>query len=265
MQQIQQYMFLESFDEPETEEERRERERAERGLDEKPAEEAKDHKEKEAAEPEEEDGETEIPPPPTFSEEDLEQARKMGVAAGREEGLKEARKEAEQQIAQALDKIAKQMASVQKAYGEAGDAAERAGLEVARAVTGTLAPELARRGAIDEVEAMVRDCLPFVLTENRLVLRVAEDLRPPVKERIDEVIERMGFPGELVVLGDGELLPGDARMEWESGGVERNIGRLRREVDAILDRHLTAAGHELDGNADEAAPSETPDEGGNNG
>ena len=47
-----------------------------------------------------------------------------------------------------------------------------------------------------------------------------------------------GFAGRLVLRADPALSPGDARIEWADGGVERTPGAVQAEISAAVDRYL---------------------------
>ena len=204
------------------------------------------------------------PPPPTFGEADLAAARAQGYAegetagksagygqgfaeghaAGRKDGQAAGRKEAEAaitaRIAGALQTVAN---GVQRLISEqeAGNAA-RADLPVhiALAIVRKLMPELARRGGLFEVEALVRACLTELIDEPRLVVRVAEDVVDPVREHLDEVIAARGFGARLMVVGAPDIAPGGCRIEWAEGGVERDTAALLAAVERCAEQLLDA-------------------------
>ncbi len=178
------------------------------------------------------------PPPPTFTEADIEEARRMGMVAGREEGEKAAREETEKQVANSLQAIQKQMQQVSRSFQQSQQAATTAALDLARAITRRVLPVYARKGGAEEMEQVVKDCLPMLITEPRIIVRVPEDQEADAEERLRPLAEKVGFAGRLVIMGDGSLKPGDGRVEWESGGVERDMARLETEIDAVIQRHV---------------------------
>ncbi len=181
-----------------------------------------------------------------YTEEDLDEARRMGLTTGREEGAREARRETERMQADALEAIESRMRDMADRQVAMAQEATDAAVELARAVTRKMVPVQARHGACDEVEAVVRECLPEIVAEPRLTVRVAESITEAVRTRINDRAERVGFEGKVVVIDEPEMAEGDARVEWESGGVERDQARTWEAINAIIDRHLHTrhtAGH----------------------
>lgn len=176
------------------------------------------------------------PPAPKFSEEDLEQARAEGFAAGKKAGAQEAMQTIEQQTSQAVDAISAQLSGLSQAQADARERHGRAALEVALTVVRKLFPRLAGQHGLAEIEAVVCDSLERLHEEPRIVIRIADALLDPVEARVNELAARAGFEGKIVYLSQDGLGPGDVRVEWADGGAERDSGQLWREIDQIIAR-----------------------------
>lgn len=176
--------------------------------------------------------------PPSFSAEDLAEARNEGFAAGRSAGLEEAAAAAEQAAAQALVTIAEQLETMATQLVQGGEDRERQAVETAVLLLGKMFPELSRRNALGEVVALITQCLAQLHDEPRVVIRIADTLLDPLRERLDEVAAKAAFDGKVVLLADETLAPSDVRVEWADGGAERDTGRLWAEIDQVLARNL---------------------------
>lgn len=189
-----------------------------------------------------EEGESEPPPPPppTFSEDDMAVAREEAFAQGHEQGTAEALAGAETRTAEALEALPGQFKEIFRRQAEAQDILVANGVQVAMAVMRKLFPAFARRGGADEIVKVVEDSVRRLIEESRVVLRVHPDLAEAVTARIAPTTARIGAESKVVVLGDAEIAFGDCRMEWDGGGAERDSARLWREIDAVIERNLTA-------------------------
>jgi flagellar assembly protein FliH len=67
-----------------------------------------------------------------------------------------------------------------------------------------------------------------------LVLRVSEGLVDEAEALMRRLSREHGFEGRLVVLGEPDMAPGDARLEWADGGVVRERARIEAAVEAAL-------------------------------
>jgi len=213
--------------------------------------------------PPEPEPEPEIPPPPTFSQEELDAARQQGYAegesagrgAGYGQGFADGRNagiaegdaagraavanDANVRLANALDRIAAGVANLIAERNALNAVRRDQPVHIALAIVRKLFPELSRRGGAMEVEGMVRTCLTELMDEPRLVVRCAEDMLDPVRERL-EPISGGSFGAKLMIVGDPALAPGDCRIEWAEGGAERSTATLMAEVEACVARLLEA-------------------------
>jgi flagellar assembly protein FliH len=185
-----------------------------------------------------------LPPAPTFSEEELAaaraEARRVGEQEGYRRGLAEGQKQLEMQLAAALSGIADQMAASVRAATEAPVEMTAAAIELAMAIVRKLHPALAAKRGLDEIEAVLADCLEQLKSEPRLVAYVPAALLDSMNERIAQISASRGFDGRIVLIGDDQLGGSDCRIEWADGGLERDCNRIRQDIEAALERCLTA-------------------------
>jgi flagellar assembly protein FliH len=180
------------------------------------------------------------PPAPSLTRADVDAARTQGTADGRKAALAEAMRSAEERTASALSALAAGIAEMLTTHERDAGEAQRRSLETLRAIVRKVVPALCRKNPLIEVEAVVAECLHEAFEEPRIVLRVADTLFPPLRERLDGLIASTGFAGKIVLLADETLDPGDARVEWADGGTERNSERLLSDIDAALTRAVDA-------------------------
>lgn len=189
------------------------------------------------------------PPEPTFTAEQMQaahsdgytQGQAAGYAAGHTAGGAEAQARQGTMLTQALTRIAEGVGRLITEREATNVMRQRLPLRLTLALARKLLPEMARRGAMDEIEGMVKECLRDLIDEPRLMVRVNDILLEEVKARLDGLPEATGFSGKLLVLGDPGLAPGDCRVEWAEGGAERNNKRLLEEIEQIAQRVLTGS------------------------
>jgi flagellar assembly protein FliH len=167
------------------------------------------------------------------------QARVEGHAAG----LAEATVQREQRVAETLATIGRELAALFAERDEARRDSEGTAIELTRTITGKLFPALVRQGALTEIDAVVAQCVREAIAEPRLVLRIADTMFEAAQERMAPLATGLGFPGKLIILVDDQLGPSDCRVEWADGGAERDTARTWREIEAALDRAVTALAH----------------------
>lgn len=184
------------------------------------------------------------PPPPTrksFTAAEVDAARaaaeKAGIAAGRAATIKEI----EARTATVLNILVDGLGGALEQIHARHEAQGRETVAVAATILRRLFPTLSERHEYAELEALLADALRQLSTEPRVVVRVPDTIVDALKPRIDRAVERAGFPGRVILLGDPAMSDAQSRIEWADGGVERDTARIWAEFDAILQRHLAGA------------------------
>lgn len=175
--------------------------------------------------------------PPSFNEEDLNEARQTGFNAGKQEGISEAAEATDRQIADTLAVICERVVTVFDAQQKAVDDLQANGITVVQALAKKVLPEMSAREGTGEIERMARSVLDRLRTEPRIVFSVSENVRERMRTLISEQIETQGCTGVIDVIADPEMAAGDCRIEWKDGGAERNTAELLAEIGDIIERN----------------------------
>ncbi len=160
------------------------------------------------------------------------------VAQAHARGLQEGRAQAEAQAAARMaDALTRLGLAAAGLIGQSDSRdAEREEQALAFAVA------LARKVAGDALDAQplaaigdaARSALHHLRGVPHLVVRVHDSLIDETEALVKRLARERGFEGRLVVLGEPDLPPGDARLEWADGGVVRDRARIEAAVlDAV--------------------------------
>jgi flagellar assembly protein FliH len=180
------------------------------------------------------------PPAPKFGEEELRQAREEGYAAGRAAGRAEARAEREELAARTLPAVAQALQGFAPMCERLEQQTLRWALTAALAMVRKLYPTLEQMQSVIEIEQMAIGALRDLEEEPRVVLRLPDSLIEEMRPRIAEISKQAGFGGRLLLIADETLGPGDCRLEWADGGVERQAQRTWVEIEQRVARGLAA-------------------------
>ncbi len=194
------------------------------------------------------------PPPPAkeYTEADLQAAREDGHVQGHTAALEEAETAREHYAADALNLITTVLDGLQEQQSAANREIGETALRMAYAVIEKVVPLHAQAHAIESVAALVKEVLPLVYEEPKLVVRTHNMIAEDVQSKLDEVTERSNFQGVVSIVPDYELQPGDCRVEWNGGGADRNEGRLWKDIRAIIEENIGAVDIEAMDNAADA-------------
>jgi flagellar assembly protein FliH len=171
------------------------------------------------------------------------QAYRKGFSAGEAK----AQGEVAQRIAAALAVIADGLDRLNRALGGIEARLETEAVEVAVAVAGKLAPELIAREPMAEIAALATDCFRHLVTTPHIAVRVGADIHEAAKRELEDIARARGFEGRLLVTADENLAPGDCRIEWANGGINRDRAAVLSTIEDVVGRYVaarTAAVHE---------------------
>ncbi len=182
-----------------------------------------------------------VPPLPTFSEDEIAAARASGFAEGRNEGIAEMQSAIDSRISNLMDSMTEQLAGLDAAQANGQKSAEIRLISLAAAIAKKVVPPIARETAGIAVEEMIRDCLPKLMNEPRVVIRVHITLMDELRKTVDTLASRSGFAGDIILLPDDDIAETDCRVEWADGGAERTASAIWAEIDKTIDAYLGTA------------------------
>jgi len=171
-------------------------------------------------------------------------AHSQGVNEGRTQVLSEIEAETKEtlsQIAQASHALFSQQSRLESSL-------KQEMVQLAYAIAAKLAPALMRQHPLEEVTALIEDCMATAQKEPRLVVRVSETMSDAVNERLEDMKAATNFPGDIVLIGEQSYGAQDCRVEWPDGGTERRYGDIQKEIEQAVHRFVmsdTESGEEL--------------------
>ncbi len=171
---------------------------------------------------------------PTYSQEQLDQARRESYDAGYAAGQKAQGEERARLLERTIEGIGEKLEGFMKESAEEW-ARQLAQLQqIALAIARKILPAYVEKHGLEEIEAIVDRVIAEMNREPRLVVRVAEERFDDVKARVDAITQRRAFSGEVVILGDPSFGPSDCRVEWANGGVERDLKSVWQDISRVL-------------------------------
>ncbi|HEY1723567.1 MAG TPA: FliH/SctL family protein [Magnetospirillaceae bacterium] len=188
--------------------------------------------------PTEDEIEVDAPPPPSFSEFDMEEARRVAHAEGHEAGVAEAGEVTARRQAEALSALAAGFAKVELAQQQGIESVRRDAVQLAVSIVKKLQPAMAHRYGIDEIGGVIHECMMQIDEAQRLTVRAHPDLIEGVRTEAARVAEEAEFEGKIVYTADPKLALGDCRVEWGNGGGDRDQALLWSEIETVIARAI---------------------------
>ena len=175
------------------------------------------------------------PPAPTFSMEELEAVRTAAFAQGAEEGRKQATAEFMSGASARIDKLITQAAALARDVQMQRDALAAEAVEVAVVSAEMLAQTLIAREPNEMILALFEDCIAHVSEAPHIVVRIGSGELEHLRDELISRAELHGCNGRIVVLSEDDMQPGDCRIEWADGGVNRDGAHLRQTLRRLIE------------------------------
>jgi flagellar assembly protein FliH len=163
-------------------------------------------------------------------------AHKRGYA----DAQRDAKIESDRRIAAALEQIAGGLTTANGALHAIETRLECEAVEVAVAVARKLAPALVAREPFAEIAALASECFQQLIASPHIAVRVSDALYAAAKEKLDDIVRAKSFEGRLVVLAEPDIAPGDCRIEWADGGINRDSAGTDAAIDEAVRRYISA-------------------------
>lgn len=182
------------------------------------------------------------PPPPGFTEEEMQAARAASFEEGRQKGAEEGKKNAwdeamasvEKQQADTLEKIASLLKEMEPFCRKVSEKAFETATEFAFAVCRKILPALTEREGLNEIRTLLEKNFQFLKEEPKISIRLNPALADPIKKHIAQIVLKEAYPGKIAVVRDESIAPGDCRIEWKNGGLERNTQDILNQTEELL-------------------------------
>lgn len=172
----------------------------------------------------------------------LAAAEKKGYERGLTEGEASASSKHAEALAKAVEKLANRTAEVTKSADQSQRELLTDAANLAVTTARKLAANLIARNPIEEVRHLMDECLSTLGSVPHLVIRCHPEISDKIKQATETKMKSAGFEGRLVVMGDPDIMLGDARFEWVDGGLVRDLSKINAEIDFKLIEYVTENG-----------------------
>jgi flagellar assembly protein FliH len=172
----------------------------------------------------------------TKERQEIEAAEAAAFARGREAGRREALAEGQRRLEDVAAAIGAGMATALAELDTRIASVEQEALHFFTALAEKLAGQALAAYPLATIMEAAQEAFQHLRGVPHLAVRVSETLVEQVDELTRKMARERGYEGRIIVLGDDEIPPGDARIEWADGGIVRS----RKDIEAVLGAVLTS-------------------------
>ncbi|MCC0057450.1 MAG: hypothetical protein H6883_15115 [Rhodobiaceae bacterium] len=180
------------------------------------------------------------PEPPKMDVIAAETQARQARQDGFEEGRAAAAADQAARAAAALEKLVAALPALQQQAEAATRRMQADACRIGHAIAVKLAGALVAREPLAGIEALLAQTLAELQGVPHLVIRVNEALADTLKEKAEAQARLSGFDGRLIVMGEPNIRPGDARIEWAEGGIVRDMAGIEEAIGEAVSRFLGA-------------------------
>ena len=180
----------------------------------------------------------------------LRNAEKKGYEKGRADGESSAANLNAANLANATMQLANHTLEILKTADENQKQTLHDAVTLGVSTGRKLAANLVARFPLDEIRALIGECLSSLETVPHLVIRCHPDLAKAIENEATRLMATSGFDGRLVIMGEPEILLGDARLEWVNGGLVRDMAKISDQIDlhvkSFVEKQISKPGNQSD-------------------
>lgn len=167
-------------------------------------------------------------------EERLRKTEEDAFQKGHVIGKAEASEEIAKELVAAMERVAEQASALFDQRAQLDDRMERDAAQLALAMARRLAAKALEMHPHAEIEALISECMEACREQPKIVVRLSQGQCEPLAAKMDEMKQRNGFAGEVIVIGDDEIRDGDCLVEWPDGGAERRSAHVSDAIEKLV-------------------------------
>lgn len=170
----------------------------------------------------------------------VEKARQEAYEEGREAGRQEALTTIENETKTSLEALLADITSLNSQYRDEMTRLEQKAVEFGITAGSKLAGELIRREPLPLLEQFFANAFKVIGGVPEVTARVSPKVHQPLLDAISQWQAKHGHDGEIRLITDESLKPGDVALTWAEGGVERSLDKLMAAIQTAMTDYFTA-------------------------
>ena len=179
-----------------------------------------------------------VPPPPTFSEDEIESAKTIAHSQGLNEGRLQAQGEREEFIAQSLEKISANFSSIFAAETYRERQYEEESLRLALEVISILSPSLNSHLGMESLKQALSDVLKRQSEQSEIRIEVDPESATDIDQYIDNIWPDKDNTPRYKVVANSSLEKGACEINWKDGGMIRTPQKTAEDIKEAIEELL---------------------------
>ncbi len=178
------------------------------------------------------------PPPPTFSEDELDAAKAVAHATGRNEGMQEEKERREQHVAEVLQTISKEFSILFAAEIYRERQYEEESVKLGMEILSLLAPSLNERLGKESLKSALLHVLKSQAEQAEIRIEVHPETAPDIDALIENIWPDKDIAPNYKVVANTALEKGTCSLSWKDGGMIRDTQKTANDIKTALETLL---------------------------
>ena len=179
---------------------------------------------------------------PSFSEEQLSQAKEQARDQGFEEGVAHGRAEAMQQIEANIENLMPSLIAEFKKLPKIIEGTHTQNisdmLQLVEFIFSKLYPTLAETHGYKDLLLIFEQTISRLVDDAKVVVKLHEQSLAYLKPKLEAIAKDQGFDGRLIIVPDAEINKADIRINWTGGFLVRTLEEIYAEAQSLIRRTL---------------------------
>lgn len=178
------------------------------------------------------------PPPPVYTQEDLQNAENIGYRNGFIEGMRKGHATAENEhatiirnIDAALMGVVNKFSPILQHYHDMSNQLREDMPNLALAIARKIAGSTLDGNAQEMLYPIIASACESMLHEPKLTITIHETMADALTERLNALAERMPAATQILIMRNPEMPIADCKIEWDHGSMERTTEHLWQQIE----------------------------------
>lgn len=206
--------------------------------------------------------EDETPPEPSFTEAELETAKREARQAGYLEGMEEGRKvtqseqaDIERQLSEGLQQFVDAVQPVFMHYSQIAEKTQATMPQMALAIAQKIAGAALEHNSQEQVTQLVMQYVKLIEEKPNLTIAVEQRCVKLLEEKLAALAPNAESSPAITVREDANLAAGDFRISWADGLMQRDTASIMQQLTEKIDAMSLSAAHEVQQTMQTITPS----------
>lgn len=167
----------------------------------------------------------------SYTDAQIAEIQQLSFQEGQENGRELAISSIEMNIENQLEQIFANLSNLLLDTQDQIEQVRGQAAELALIIAKKFVPALIEENPTAEIEKLFASCVSSLNAEPRIVIRVEESIVDILKDKIDSMARKAGYPGRIVLIGETYPHQAMCQIEWVDGGVTHRSPEQMNQID----------------------------------